>query len=483
MKNNKLPIAIIGGGPVGLAAAAHLLNSKKPFILFESGASVGANILTWGHIKIFSPWKYNIDKAAEKLLSQHGVNIPDKEEIPFGYQIVTDYLQPLSQLPGLKENIHLNAKVMAIGRRGMDKVITKGREDLAFSVQVNEGGDFKIYEASAVIDATGTWHNPNPIGSGGVFAIGELENSQHINYGIPDMLGKDKKRYANKTVLVVGGGHSAINSILDLDKLVEGFPNTKVHWLLRKKKVSDVYGGKEEDALEARGALGIRIEQLVNAGRVKIHTPIYIHTIKKENGQLIVRGTQNEQSFELKNIDEIISNTGTRPDFSFLREVRFDVDAALESATELADLIDPNIHSCGTVRPHGEAELRQKEKDFYIVGMKSYGRAPTFLMATGYEQVRSIVAYMNGDLEAAKRVELDLPETGVCSTDLDGDNCCAPTNTETLIQKEEIQMVNLAEDCCAQPEDGSDCCNTSSSKKEEDSCCGSTVTNNSNSCC
>ncbi|HEB61668.1 MAG TPA: flavoprotein, partial [Bacteroidetes bacterium] len=348
MKNNKLPIAIIGGGPVGLAAAAHLLNSKKPFILFESGASVGANILTWGHIKIFSPWKYNIDKAAEKLLSQHGVNIPDKEEIPFGYQIVTAYLQPLSQLPGLKENIHLNAKVMAIGRRGMDKVITKGREDLAFSVQVNEGGDFKIYEASAVIDATGTWHNPNPIGSGGVFAIGELENSQHINYGIPDMLGKDKKRYANKTVLVVGGGHSAINSILDLDKLVEGFPNTKVHWLLRKKKVSDVYGGKEEDALEARGALGIRIEQLVNAGRVKIHTPIYIHTIKKENGQLIVRGTQNEQSFELKNIDEIISNTGTRPDFSFLREVRFDVDAALESATELADLIDPNIHSCGT---------------------------------------------------------------------------------------------------------------------------------------
>lgn len=56
--------------------------------------------------------------------------------------------------------------------------------------------------------------------------------------------------------------------------------------------------------------------------------------------------------------------------------------------------------------------------------MKSYGRAPTFLMAAGYEQVRSIAAALAGDREAAERVELVLPETGVCSTDLgsvDGD--------------------------------------------------------------
>jgi len=118
----------------------------------------------------------------------------------------------------------------------------------------------------------------------------------------------------------------------------------------------------------------------------------------------------------LEGIDKIISNTGSRPDFNFLREIRFDSDAALESVPKLANLIDPNIHSCGTVRPHGEAELRQKEKGFYIVGMKSYGRAPTFLMTTGYEQVRSIVAFMNGDFESAKRVELYLPETGVCSS-------------------------------------------------------------------
>ena len=50
--------------------------------------------------------------------------------------------------------------------------------------------------------------------------------------------------------------------------------------------------------------------------------------------------------------------------------------------------------------------------------MKSYGRAPTFLLATGYEQVRSIAAALAGDWTAARDVQLDLPETGVCSTTL-----------------------------------------------------------------
>ena len=116
--------------------------------------------------------------------------------------------------------------------------------------------------------------------------------------------------------------------------------------------------------------------------------------------------------------DELIVCTGARPDLAMLRELRLDLDPAVEATRSLAPLIDPNLHSCGTVRPHGEAELRQPEKDFYIIGMKSYGRAPTFLMATGYEQARSVVAALCGDWEAARAVRLNLPETGVCVTDL-----------------------------------------------------------------
>ncbi|MCK0180636.1 NAD(P)-binding domain-containing protein [Flavobacteriaceae bacterium S0862] len=416
MNNHNLPVAIIGGGPVGLSAAAHLKKSNQPFILFETGSQIGANILKWGHVKLFSPWEYNIDKAAEALLREAKLPIPNKADVPYGKEIIEDYLKPLANLPGIKEHIHLNSKVITIGRSGIDKMKDAKRGELPFSIQVNESGQFKLYEAKAVIDASGTFQSPNPIGSGGIFALGEVDNKVQIYYGMPDINEADEDKYANKTTLVVGGGHSAIGTILALNDLMHKYPNTKIHWVLRKRQVSDVYGGQEADKFKARGALGIQIEKLVNSGAIEIHTPVYIHAIEKNKDQLVIKGLKQKDSFVLEGIDEIISNTGSRPDFNFLREIRFDSDAALESVPELANLIDPNIHSCGTVRPHGEAELRQKEKDFYIVGMKSYGRAPTFLMTTGYEQIRSIVAFMNGDFESAKLVELNLPETGVCSS-------------------------------------------------------------------
>ncbi|HYE54906.1 MAG TPA: NAD(P)-binding domain-containing protein [Chitinophagaceae bacterium] len=278
-------------------------------------------------------------------------------------------------------------------------------------------------EAKAVIDSSGTWDSPNPIGSGGIFAVGELENATNIHYGIPDISFKHKERYQNKNVAVVGGGHSAINSILELDKLKEEYPGTTIHWILRKQYVEDVYGGKEKDALEARGALGIKIEQLINAGRVNVYTPFQVQEVRKHEGKLVLIGLKDDQLQALPGIDEIISNTGSRPNFSFLREVRLRIDSSLESSAAIAELIDPNIHSCGTVRPHGEKELRHDDEGFYIVGAKSYGRAPTFLMATGYEQVRSVTAALAGDWEAARKVELDLPETGVCSSD-NGIACC-----------------------------------------------------------
>ena len=106
--------------------------------------------------------------------------------------------------------------------------------------------------------------------------------------------------------------------------------------------------------------------------------------------------------------------TGFRPDLSFLTEIRLDLDPTLEAPRRIAAEIDPNIHSCGSVRATGAADLAQPEPDLYLVGMKSYGRAPTFLALTGYEQVRSVVAALAGDHEAAARVELVLPDTGVC---------------------------------------------------------------------
>jgi len=422
--SKSLPVAIIGAGPVGLAAAAHLSVRNQPFILFEVGSSVASNILSWKHIRVFSPWRYNIDKAARQLLSETNWQAPDDEGLPTGEELYNQYFKPLAELPSINPHIHLDSKVLSIGRKNIDKMKTWGREELPYVIQVLHGDEIKQYEAKAIIDASGTWNSPNPIGSGGTYAVGEVENSKSIFYGIPDILNQHTERYKNKSVVVVGSGHSSINAILELDKLKEKYPATEIHWILRKKNVRDVYGGQEADALEARGALGIKIEQLVNDDRVSVYTPFQIQQVINKDSKLTIVGFQNDTKLALPGIDEIISNTGSRPDFSFLREVRLSIDPSLESVSEIAELIDPNIHSCGTVRPHGEKELRQPDKDFYIAGSKSYGRAPTFLMATGYEQVRSIVAAIDGDMESARLVELDLPETGVCSTDAGDTACC-----------------------------------------------------------
>jgi thioredoxin reductase len=421
-----LPVAIIGAGPIGLAAAAHLKIRNQPFILFEAEKTVGANILSWKHIRVFSPWRYNIDKAARALLNETAWKSPDDERLPTGEELYREYFKPLSELPSIKPNLHINSKVISIGRRNVDKMKTWGRDVVPYIIHVLKGEEIKQYEVKAVIDASGTWNSPNPIGSGGLYALGEVENGEKIFYGIPDILDQHESRYKNKSVLVVGSGHSSINALLELDKLKDKYPDTEIHWVLRKKKISDVYGGQEDDALAARGALGIKIEELVNNDRVNVYTPFRIQQVVNRDGRLTIVGFQGEQKLALPGVDEIISNTGSRPDFSFLREVRLNIDPSLESVKEIAELIDPNIHSCGTVRPHGEKELRQPDKDFYIVGSKSYGRAPTFLMATGYEQVRSIVAAIDGDMLAAANVELDLPETGVCSVDLGGGGsaCC-----------------------------------------------------------
>ncbi|MFF2456052.1 FAD-dependent oxidoreductase [Peribacillus simplex] len=417
-----LPVAIIGGGPVGLAAAAHLLKKGEKFIVLEAGESVGSSMLEWGHVRMFSPWQYNIDQAAKELLENAGWTSPDEKALPTGHELVEEYLLPLSNLPEIKEQIMLQAKVVGVAKKAHDKLKTGKRDTAPFQLYVEVNGDTTVIEAKAVIDSSGTWTNPNPILSNGIWTNMERQLHNQIHYGIPNVE-QLENRYQNKTTVVIGSGHSAINALLDLATLQQKFTDTKIYWVLRKKQIHEVYGGQENDGLAARGELGIRIQQLVESGRIHILTPFHINGVTPTNGKITVVGELNGENFKLGDIDEIVVSTGFRPDTSFLNEIRINLDSAVESIEALAPLIDPNIHSCGTVRPHGEQELRHPEKNFYIVGMKSYGRAPTFLLATGYEQVRSVVAYLTGDVEGAKEVHLELPETGVCSVNL-ASSCC-----------------------------------------------------------
>jgi hypothetical protein len=268
--------------------------------------------------------------------------------------------------------------------------------------------------ADAVIDASGTWFQPNPAGADGVAAAGEAACARRIAYGMPDVLGADRSRYAGRTVAVLGSGHSAIGTVIDLKRLQEDEPGTEVVWLLRGDNPEKAFGGGAADALSARGELGLAFAAIVRSGAVRVEAGFRLTHIAEAGGRLRL-GAGSTCCGRHVLADELIVATGFRPDLSFLRELRTGLDPALECPPALAPLIDPNLHSCGTVRPHGARELAQPEAGFYIAGMKSYGRAPTFLMMTGYEQVRSIVADIAGDRAAADRVELVLPETGVCS--------------------------------------------------------------------
>jgi thioredoxin reductase len=345
--------------------------------------------------------------------------------------VVRDYIKPLAAVPAIRDALVVGTRVVAVGRRGFDKVRSAGRDDAPFILTVADAqGLQSTVEVRAVIDASGTFAAPNPAGAGGVPAVGEAAAKARIFYGMPDVLGIARPRYAGKRVLVVGSGHSAMNALLDLVSLRQEEPATRVVWAMRRGDVASVYGGGSADQLPERGQLGQRTRAIVESGQVEVVAPFRVLSVERAPDGLKVAGDTGCCLKALK-VDEIVVATGFRPELDFLREVRLALDPALECAAALGPLIDPNIHSCGTVRPHGHVELAHPEKDFYIVGMKSYGRAPTFLLATGYEQVRSVAAALTGDLEAASRVELCLPETGVCSgpgvaEEVEAAGCCGP---------------------------------------------------------
>lgn len=452
------PVAVIGAGPVGLAAASHLLQRGLPVVVLEAGDSVAAHLGSYRQVRLFSPWRFNIDRAAREMLEATGWVAPDAETLPTAGELVDNYLAPLARTAALAPHLHFGARVVAVSRDGFDKARTAGREQADFILQVQAAEGLREVRARAVIDASGTWSQPNPLGVHGLPVPGEAEAQSHIVHGMPDVLGTERSRYAGRTVLVVGAGHSAAGNLFALATLAEQEPGTRLAWAVRGNDLRRLFGGGENDGLPARGELGARMRALVEQGRVELHLGFGIREL--------VAGPQGLQVFAvdadkapIEGVDEIIASTGARPDLGIARELRLRLDPWLESTDALAPLIDPNVHSCGTVRPHGHRELAHPEVGFYAIGAKSYGRAPNFLLATGYEQARSVVAALAGDLRAADDVQLELPETGVCSVDLAGPSstgagqaCCGgPAKADTTA------CCSLDEESKAKGESGCGC--------------------------
>nr|QEO75047.1 hypothetical protein [uncultured bacterium] len=404
-----LPVVVVGAGPAGLSAAAHLVERGEPVLVLEAGDRAGAAVSQWNYVRLFSRWSELVDPAAERLLRQAGWVRPDGAAYPSGGEWAEQYLRPLADVLG--DRVRFGARVVGVARHGRDRIVDAGREEEPLTVHVQTADGEERITARAVIDASGTWGTPNPLGGDGLPAVGERAAAEQITYRVPD-LAAERGRYAGKRIAVAGTGHSALTALVVLAELAEQEPGTKIVWLLRRGAVGNAFGGGEADELPARGALGLRAKNAAEAGRITTVTGFRTAVVERAaDGSLTLESFDGDR---VEGIDEVVVLTGFRPDLSWLSEVRLDLDPVLQAPSKLAPLIDPNVHSCGTVYPHGENELRHPEPGVYLVGMKSYGRAPTFLSLTGYEQARSVVAAIAGDHEAAGRVELVLPETGVC---------------------------------------------------------------------
>jgi glycine/D-amino acid oxidase-like deaminating enzyme len=421
---DRMPTVVIGAGPVGLVAAAHLLDRGLEPIVLDAGDQAGAAVREWAHVRMFTPWQYIVDPVAGARLRRAGWVEPQPDALPTGRELVDRYVVPLAATLG--DRLRLRTRVVAVTRAGGDKTRTSDRAERPFLVRaVTADGSELDIAAAAVIDASGTWGTPNPVGASGIPAVGERAAAAAglVTRPLPDVLGADRATFAGRVAMVVGSGHSAATTLIALAELATEAPATTPVWVLRQPFAGRLSATAGETVLPARGQLASDLRALVAAGRVRLLRNFSISRLTaRPTGGLTVTGATPDGERSIDGIDVVVPATGFRPDLSIVSELLLDLDPAVEAPRRLAPLIDPAVNICSTVPPHGHRELTHLEPGFYIVGMKSYGRASTFLVTTANEQVRSVVAAIAGDMAAADEVRLVLPEIGAACA------CCVPVD-------------------------------------------------------
>jgi cation diffusion facilitator CzcD-associated flavoprotein CzcO len=384
---------ILGAGPTGLAAAAKCVARGVDFLLLEAGPKPAWSVRSWSHVQLFSPWGECMDSDAIELLADHGWSPPDPDAHPSGADLVEHYLNPLAAHPALSSRTLLGTRIIGYARHGIDKQVAAGRFERPFVVH-RDGGNPLL--GRAIIDATGSFATPRALP-----VVGSPAGADRIVQGIPDFRQPHvAAAISGKRVLVIGAGHSGMTVILSLLALSPSQAAAKIVWICRSPRPP---GGKSYPAGSARGALEARAHAAAADARVRVVGGLSVASLAADVGGVAAIGEDAEGRPVSVEGDLAIVSTGYRPDLSLGAELWLAADPRWEAPVGLADLIDPERHSCNSVPAHGAAELAHPERDFFIAGVKSYGRAPNFALTTGYAQLDSILDHLQGKKVAPPR--------------------------------------------------------------------------------
>ncbi|MGQ0718329.1 MAG: hypothetical protein ACT4NP_13675 [Pseudonocardiales bacterium] len=400
-------VAILGAGPIGLDAALACLDNGWPCTVYESAASVAANVTAWSHIRLFTPWSMNVSPRMLGYLNAAGIAPPGPaEHCPTGGEFAEQLLRPLAELPALAAVIRRRTQVLAVARQGLlkhEEIATQQRGSHPFRLLLagpHDGADDveRVEHADLLLDCTGNYGRANFLGDGGIPAPGELRVADRITSRIPD-LGREADEWAGRRVLLVGAGKSAQTVARDLAELVVERPGTSVVWAVRAADPD--WGEVPEDPLEQRQEL-VAVAQRLRSGAVpgvQVRTAVVIDSLRipkhgTDDGVVVTLRSTTGDVDELV-VDRIIGLTGFLGDTSLYRQLQvhecYATAAPMNLSAALLGAAGDGSGDCLAQASHGVDALRVPEPNFFVLGMKSYGRNSTFLLRVGYEQVDEVV--------------------------------------------------------------------------------------------
>ena len=400
-------VAILGAGPLGLEAALAAADHGLDSTLYEVTESVAGNVRSWGHVRLFTPWSMNVSARARRHLEAAGVEAPEGSGLPTGEELVDRLLRPLAGLPAVSGRVRYGAEVIGVGRDGPlkhEEIGTGRRARHPFRMLLRGvDGAEEIASADVVLDCTGTYHNPNALGVGGIPAPGERAAGPDIVRGIPDVVGEPSE-WSGRSILLVGAGHSAQTAARDLAELVRAHPDTHVTWAIRGEEPD--FGAVEDDVLLARASLVAVARDLAFGDRSPLDVKLgrSVHALEPSDDRITVTLRAADGSTEAGDFDRIVALTGSVGDAGLYRQLQVHECWATSGPMKLASaLLGSSSADCLTQTGHGPEALINPEPDFFILGSKSYGRNNTFLMRVGWEQVDDVFS-LYGVVHAAGAV-------------------------------------------------------------------------------